>query len=209
MSRKRQRVVRTNHAYKVDGFVELIVIVFKVTAWTCRQLFTWRTEVALVAALVTAYSLAGHQTVMPAWLILAPPIAAAIAWPRSRRLLLGRLACARARRRVLACCRNTGVETRDGKLPWISRTQSTPVGERVTLLLFPGQSAELLEDRVPEFRAACRARDVQVIASRADGSRVVLEVVRRDPLTAVSALPSPLLAIAHRFAERPAPLVED
>jgi hypothetical protein len=209
MARNRQRVVRTNHAYKVDGFIELIVIVYKIVSWLCRLLFTWRTEVGMVGTLIAAYSLAGHQDVLPAWLILAVPAAGLTAWPRSRRVVLGRLACARARRRVLACCRNTGVMNKDGRLPWVAKSRSTPVGERVTLWLFAGQSSELLEERAPELRAACRARDAQVIRNRADSSRVVIEIVRRDPFAEHAALTSPLLARVSRLAARPAPLVED
>ena len=209
MPRNRQPAVRTNRAYKVDGLVELVVIIYKVTAWLCRLLFKWRTEVGMFVTLVVVYSQAARQTVVPAWLIVAVPVVVVGAVPWSRRFALGRLACARARRRVLACCRNTGVTTYDGKVPWIAKSRSTPVGERLTLWLYPGQSAEMLEDRAPELRAACRAREAFVTRNRADASRVVIDIVRRDPFTEHAALASPLIAHASRVVTRPAPLVED
>lgn len=209
MPRNRQRAVRTNRAYKVDGFIELVVIIYKILAWTCRLLFTWRTEVGLFTTVLVAYSLAARQAVLPGWLIVAVPAAAVAGVPWTRRFVLGRLACARARRRVLACCRNTGVTTYDGKLPWIAKSRSTSVGERLTLWLFPGHSAEMLEDRAPELRAACRAREAFVTRNRADASRVVIDIVRRDPFTEHAALASPLIAHASRVVTRPAPQVED
>jgi hypothetical protein len=61
--------------------------------------------------------------------------------------------------------------------------------------LFPGQSAELLDARVEELRAAARARDVTVTRDPGRADRVVIDVIRRDAL-AGPALPSPLLAYA-------------
>ena len=206
---KRQKVIRTNNAYRVDGWVEFVVIVYKIVAWLSRLLFTWRTEVGLVAVVLTGYGYASRQQLVPAWSLTLAPMVVVAAWPWSRRLVLGRLACARARRRILACCRNTGVTNRDGKLPWIAKSRTTPVGERISLWLRPGQSAELLEDRIPELRAACRAMDAQVIRDRADASRVVIDVIRRDPLTAPVPMRSPLLDRAAQFAARPTRFVED
>jgi hypothetical protein len=203
MSRRRQQVIRTNTAYKVDGLVEFVVITYKVTAWLCRLLFKWRTEVGLVVSVFTVYGFAARQQLVPAWLPIAALVTALAAEPWSRRLILGRLACARARRRVLACCRNTGVMNYDGKLPWIARSRCTSVGERLTVWLRPGQSAEMLEHRAPELRAACHAREAFVLREPADASRVVIEVIRRDPFTAAVPVSSPLLARAHRLAPRP------
>lgn len=208
MSRRRsQQVIRTNTAYKVDGLVEFVVITYKVSAWVCRLLFKWRTEVALVVSTLVAYGFAGRQQLVSPWLPIALVLVALAAEPWSRRLVLGRLACARARRRVLACYRNTGVTNYDGKLPYIARSRSTPVGERLTLWLRPGQSAEQLEERAPALRAACHAREVFVLRDPGDGSRVVIEVIRRDPFTAAAPVSSPLLARAHRVVPRP--VVED
>lgn len=97
--------------------------------------------------------------------------------------------------------------TSSGRLPLVLRARSTAAGERLTFGLFPGQSAELLDARVEELRAAARARDVTVTRDPARADRVVVDVIRRDPL-AGAPLPSPLLAYAAAVhaARRPDPL---
>ena len=46
----------------------------------------------------------------------------------------------------------------------------------------PGQSAELLDVRTEEYRAACKARDVRLTRDPNRSHRVMVDVVRRDPL---------------------------
>ncbi len=107
------------------------------------------------------------------WMLTGSIAATVLLWPTSsRRLVLGRLSCARTRRRLLACMAETRVATSAGRLPLVLQSRITPAGERVTFGLFPGQSAELLDARVEELRAAARARDVTVTRDpgRADRS---------------------------------------
>ncbi len=73
-----------------------------------------------------------------------------------------------------------------GKLPKIRRVRSTPVGERLTLHCRPGQSAELLDTRAEELRAAMRARDVRITRDPARSDRVITDIIRRDPLAATA-----------------------
>ncbi len=73
-----------------------------------------------------------------------------------------------------------------GRLPRIARVSRTPVGERVHLSVRPGQSAELLDARVEELRAAARCREVRVTRDPNRSHRVLLDVVRRDPLAATA-----------------------
>jgi hypothetical protein len=58
--------------------------------------------------------------------------------------------------------RNSGRDIGRERLPLVLRSRVTPAGERLTLGLFPGQSAELPDARVEELRAAAHARDVTV-----------------------------------------------
>jgi hypothetical protein len=106
------------------------------------------------------------------------------------------LACARSRRLILAGCRQTRVANTAGQLPRTLRSRSTPVGQRLLLSVRAGQSAELLEARIEEFRAAAKARDVQIIRDPARADLVTVEVIRRDPLAGAALLRSPLLDIA-------------
>ena len=117
-------------------------------------------------------------------------------------VVLGRLGCARTRRRLLACMAETRVATSAGRLPLVLRSRVTPAGERVTFGLFPGQSAELLDARAEELRAAARARDVTVTRDPGRADRVVVDVIRRDTL-AGPALPSPLLRLRRRCPRHP------
>jgi S-DNA-T family DNA segregation ATPase FtsK/SpoIIIE len=82
----------------------------------------------------------------------------------------------------------TGVrfENVHGKLPKIRRVRSTPVGERLVLHCRPGQSAELLDTRAEELRAAMRARDVRITRDPDRSDRVITDIIRRDPLAATA-----------------------
>ena len=132
------------------------------------------------------------------------------AWPRPRAYIGGRLRCARTRRRLLACMRETRVATSTGRLPLTLRARATPAGERLTFGLFPGQSAEQLDARTEELRAAARARYVSVTRDPGRADRVTVDVIRRDLLHAGLVLPSPLVGVAaallpHRLVpDRPA-----
>ena len=99
--------------------------------------------------------------------------------------------------------RETRVATTSGRLPLVLRSRITLAGERLTFGLFPGQSAELLDARVEELRAAARARDVTVTRDRSRADRVTIDVVRRDLLQPALVLPSPLVRLAAALAPRP------
>ncbi|GIL25717.1 hypothetical protein NUM_09710 [Actinocatenispora comari] len=98
----------------------------------------------------------------------------------------------RARARVVRQMRDglTGVrfENNAGKLPRIRKVRTTPVGERMTLVCKPGQSAELLDTRAEELRAAAKSRDVRIVRDPNRSDLVTVDVVRRDPLAATSAI---------------------
>src|SRR2546426_362511 len=94
--------------------------------------------------------------------------------------------------------RETRVATSTGRLPLTLRARATPAGERLTFGLFPGQSAEQLDARTEELRAAARARDVSVTRDPGRGDRVTVDVIRRDLLHAGLVLPSPWSALLPR-----------
>jgi hypothetical protein len=98
--------------------------------------------------------------------------------------------------------RETRVATSSGRLPLVLRSRVTPAGERLTFGLFPGQSAELLDARIEELRAAARAVDVSVTRDRARADRVTVDVVRRDLLHPAVVVPSPLVGVAAALLPR-------
>lgn len=204
----RQQTIRINQGYRIDSKWEAAALTGRALVRLARLTWRWRTELGFAAAVLVVRLLAGRN------LSAGPALAATLAvvvvvalWPRSRALVAGRLGCARARRRLLACMRETRVATSTGRLPLVLRSRVTPAGERLTFGLFPGQSAELLDARVEELRAAARAREVTVTRDPARADRVTLDVIRRDPL-AGGPLPSPLLdhAAALHAAANTGPL---
>src|SRR6266542_4068745 len=70
----------------------------------------------------------------------------------------GCLVRARTRRRMLTGLQELRLANTSGRLPRVRWVRSTAVGERVALACRPGQSAELLEVRAEELRAAARSR---------------------------------------------------
>jgi hypothetical protein len=97
----------------------------------------------------------------------------------------------------------------DGYLPWTVWVSPTEVGEKVRLFMRPGLSVRDLEDRIEAIAAACWAREARVSRSRKNAARVVVEIIRRDPLTADRVVANPLtrLTSTWRVPSDPAPPV--
>jgi hypothetical protein len=200
----RPQTIRINQGYLADSKWEAAALAGRGLARLAGLVWRWRTELGLVAAVVGVQVLAGrHLSGGPALAVTVSAVAAVVLWPRSRRLVAGRLGCARTRRRLLTCMRETRVATSSGRLPLVLRARSTAAGERLTFGLFPGQSAELLDARVEELRAAARAMDVTVARDRSRADRVTVDVVRLDLLHPALVLPSPLVGLAAALAPRP------
>jgi hypothetical protein len=199
----RQQTIRINQGYQVDSKWEAIALTGRGVRRAAAVLWRWRTELGLIAAVVLLRLIAGRYVpALAAWLVMVSAIAGAVGWSWSRTLITGRLACARARRRLLACMRETRVATSAGRLPLVLRSRATPAGERLLLGLFPGQSAEMLDARVEELRAAARAMDVSVTRDRLRADRVTVDVIRRDLLQPALVLPSPLVGVAAALLPR-------
>src|SRR5690349_18573386 len=99
----RQQTIRINQGYQVDSKWEAIALTGRGVRRAAAVLWRWRTELWLVLAVVLVRLVAGrHMPALAAWLVTLSAIAAAFGWPWSRTLITGRLACARARRRLLA-----------------------------------------------------------------------------------------------------------
>jgi len=164
----------------VYAFVRLLGAFVRV-AWPYRR------ELAILTVLGSAwYALI---LLLPAWWALAASVAAlagSLAASPVRMRVVGWLRGARTRRLVLAGFAETRSANPSGKLPRIAKVTSTVVGERLHLVVRPGQSAELLDARVEELRAAARCREVRLTRDPHRSHRVLLDVVRRDPLSATA-----------------------
>jgi S-DNA-T family DNA segregation ATPase FtsK/SpoIIIE len=110
-------------------------------------------------------------------------------WGKPTLWLAGSFGRARTRRRMQAALRELRLANTSGQIPRVRWTSSTAVGERVTLACRPGQSAELLDMRAEEFRAAAKSRDVRIRRDDNRSNLVYVDVVRRDPLAATADIP--------------------
>ena len=70
----------------------------------------------------------------------------------------------------------------------------TSVGERVWLWCPPGIAAEDLEDETERLRAACIAREVRITRDLRWSALVVVDVIRRDTVSAKRLIPAPITA---------------
>jgi hypothetical protein len=150
-------------------------------------LWPWRRELVLVSVLGGAWYVSGLW--LPLWWALAAALVVLgvpLVVPVIREWALGWLRCARTRRLVLAGFAQTRAANPSGRLPRIASITVTAVGERLALVVRPGQSAELLDARVEELRAAARCREVRITRDPNASHRVALDVVRRDPLAAAA-----------------------
>ena len=156
---------------------------WRVAAGLVRRSWPWRRELAAALALYTLWTvLKSHVPTWPAFLASLALEAAIVAIPPARESAWGWLRCAVTRRQILAGLEETRSANPSGKLPIIRSIRVTAVGERVQVVARPGQSAELLDARVEELRAAARCRELRVTRDPDRSHRITFDVVRWDPL---------------------------
>jgi hypothetical protein len=147
-----------------------------------------RAELTIAAVLLTARFWAwpglddrlGHPVAL---LLVTVLVLSILVTPASRRFLSRRWWSITTRHRMRACYVQTRTMTHNGKLPYLLWSRPSSVGERVRVWLPAGLAVKDLEQVAPETAAACRAADVRVTPSRKQAALVVVDVIRRDPLT--------------------------
>jgi hypothetical protein len=152
----------------------------------------WRAELLVLGLLLTAWVWLTKQ--MPTWAAgttLGGTALVLMIWPASRRYLVHRGYAVMVRHRL----RSTFVERRvmnySGNLPLLLWARPTPVGERVWLLLRAGIDPQDIEVAASYYAVSGWARDARVVPNQRLAAIVVVEIVRRDPLTG-PAVASPL-----------------
>lgn len=110
-------------------------------------------------------------------------IGVALAIPGTRRTLLSRTWAVLDRHRMRACFIQTRTMTPAGSLPLLLWSSPTPVGERVRVWLRAGLSVNDIAQITDELAAACYAAHTRVTVSPRMATYVVVDVIRRDPLT--------------------------
>lgn len=124
-------------------------------------------------------------------------VAGLAAWSPSRQVLLAVVGWRLTRHGLRAGLLGARIVTASGRLPAHLCSRPTSVGERVWLWCPPGLSAEDMEDETDQLRAACMAREVRVTRDRRWSALVVVDVIRRDTLSAKRVIPAPIVAYVH------------
>ncbi len=191
-SSARSRSVNTHTATGFARTFPKLYDTYRITADICGGIvalcaFGWRhRETTTTAAASLLVYVAGVRVLDDARWALAPLAGMAgllFAVPSTRRFLLGWHARGRSRRMLHTGLAELRFANSTGRLPKIKRVRSSAVGERMTLVCRPGQSAELLDSRVEELRAAARCRDMRITRDPNASHLVAVDVIRRDPFT--------------------------
>jgi hypothetical protein len=149
------------------------------------RLWHWRYELGLIAGVLLAVVATGYALGLD-WLIAVAAatmavLAAAMAWPPSRRRIIARAWCVITPHRVRTGCTHAWIQTRDGRLPAVVYTTPAAFGERIWLWCRAGITSGDLEAARDILRAACWASDVRVVVNDRRSHIVLLEVIRRHP----------------------------
>ena len=169
------------------------------TAWR------WRTELVTLASLAAFFCWLWSQLRTPvlAGIVLAAFLGLVFALPWPRRFIVRRFWCVLSRHRFHRMCFEGRLHTRTGRVPPVLWARPNKVGERLTIWLRAGLSAEEFEKHTGELRAACYAREARVTRNTSWSQLVTIDIIRRDTLAASHAPDSPfkqLLAERARTA---------
>jgi hypothetical protein len=145
----------------------------------------FRAELATVTVVVAVY-LYGRGQIGPdaTTLVLITISVVVLVVPVSRRFTVSRVWCVITRHRVRACLVKTRTMTHHGRTPYLLWARPSPVGERLRVWLPAGLSVKDLERVTAELATACWARESRITAVRSQAALVVVDIVRRDPLSA-------------------------
>ncbi|MGH3611155.1 MAG: hypothetical protein ACRDRK_00740 [Pseudonocardia sp.] len=111
-------------------------------------------------------------------------VAVVLIIPVSRRFTLHRAMCVLTRHRVRACFVKTRTMTHYGRTPYLVWARPSAVGERLRVWLPAGLSVKDLERITQELATACWARESRITPIRSQAALVIVDIVRRDPLSA-------------------------
>ncbi|GAA1864803.1 hypothetical protein GCM10009836_51410 [Pseudonocardia ailaonensis] len=158
-----------------------------------------RAELLVLALALTCWVWLVNR--MPTWAagtVLGAAVLVVLLWPGSRRYVLRRGWAVMTRHRI----RTTFVERRvmnySGNVPLLLWARPSAAGEQVLVLLRAGIDAHDLELAASFIAVSCVASDVRITPHRRLSAFVLIEVIRRDPLTG-PAVVSPLTRVAPAF----------
>ena len=171
---------------RLSTTILFIAAVIRLAGALVRLSWPWRRELLAATVLGALWTLFGYW-LPSSWALAATVglvLVVVVTARPVRRWVFGWLRCSRTRRQVMAGLAETRAANPSGRLPRITRMRTTAVGECLVVVAKPGQSAELLDARVEELRAAARCREVRITRDENRSHRITFDIVRRDPLGA-------------------------
>ena len=159
--------------------------------WVLGLLLRLRAEILVGIALVTVtVELNAQIGSTPTVITLGSTTVLILVIPTTRRFVLRRMWCVNTRHRMRACFSSTRTMTHDGRMPLLLWSRPSPTGERVRVWLPAGLSVKDIDAVALRIAAACWAREARVIPTRSQAALVIVDVVRRDPLSGSEFSPS-------------------
>lgn len=173
------------------AFEELTVILHrsKVGAF-----WRWRTELGVFSSSTGGFFETWHLIGLDlAGVAFGGGLALALALPWTRRFLAARFWCLLTRHRLQRAFWEMRLHTRAGRLPLVLWIHATAVGVRAYVLATAGTSLTSYQNAAEVFAAACGAREARVAASPRWSQLIIIDVMRRDVLSARLVVPSVLV----------------
>ena len=139
---------------------------------------------AVIAGLVGWWWLTSHLPPLAALALLAVVAGGLVGYPPTRRFLARRWWAVLTRHRLRAVMSERRIMNYSGNLPLLLWSHPTAVGERVLVLLRAGVDVLDFEANLPYLASGCFARTARAQAWKRMTAFVLVDIVRRDPLTA-------------------------
>lgn len=183
--------------------IAVIGVLWLVWSWLADGVDAWTPDPVPPADVPAgpADSLAADP--VPAWvagILLVVLACVFLAVPLTRRYLHRRALAVLTRHRLRSVFVQRRVMNWTGNLPVLLWSRPTPVGERVWVLLRAGIDGTDIERNLAHIASGCFARDARINITRRMTALVLVDVIRRDPLSGPAAQPA---AHTPRPAARP------
>jgi hypothetical protein len=149
------------------------------------MLWNWHSELGILALVATITTTVAVRDGLIWLAVLAVAVLAVmlilLSWLPARRRIIATAWCLITPHRVRVGCAQAWVQTRNGRLPVVIRTNSADYGEQVLLWCRAGITPRDLAAAREVLAVACWATDVRVLPHRRYPHLVRLEIIRNQP----------------------------